>query len=478
MQSGFFVRKREEGGVASVRERKLGYWETLNALVHDHTEGHGNLTCVVRLRMPLALENTRQTLQLLFRRHPLLRATIQAPMVGPEDTTDASYYHFKFDTVDFDKIPIVEQTVAERRDWKRAYKEELHVKFPFPEYLWRVRILQVEDDVDSSYLLFSATHAAFDALSVAQLLKEFLDLYSQMAMGRRPEICPLGPQQAIEALLDKQKFTAACPDYLAKSSDSIDEDSSAAADFAVASWPFSRRADIKSRRTDCVTSIVDLPSLKAACDGHGAITVNSAINAALLLAMKGHVEADVLRTQLCTPIDLRRYCRERPLDIENLGCNVTMVATNHVIGAESVFWEVAEDYQLKLNASIVKAGSYPDSFKMQDITSYYKQCLEDRDGFFMGFGVTNLGALKRLVDLPERSAALIDDFHIAASRQAGDFACLVCVATIGETIYVDFTFTEPLMDREIMNRIADGFVETLGQNLGLTATSGLGGGEG
>ncbi|MCK4869898.1 MAG: hypothetical protein KAS93_02190, partial [Gammaproteobacteria bacterium] len=62
--------------------RKLGYWETLNALVHDETHGHGTIASITNLQGNIAPEILHTSLQQLFLRHPMLRGTLKKDADG------------------------------------------------------------------------------------------------------------------------------------------------------------------------------------------------------------------------------------------------------------------------------------------------------------------------------------------------------------------------------------------------------------
>ena len=54
-----------------------------------------------------------------------------------------------------------------------------------------------------------------------------------------------------------------------------------------------------------------------------------------------------------------------------------------------------------------------------------------------------------------------ESLFFAASRQAADFTGLLCVRTLNNKMFIDFSFTEPMFPKHLMQKIADEFIKIL-----------------
>ncbi len=409
--------------------RKLGYWETMNAQVHE-LHGHGTIATLVKVTDRIQPEHLEKVVLAIFAKHPLLRCTLKKDQQG--------YYHLTTNA-DFANIEL-EVSDGNEETAQQLYQDYLYQPFANSQALWRMALV-LPKSKDHCYLVGAFSHVICDGLAATTAIKEILHYLNQDKFDL-PESLPF--IVPVERMLDKQKFQQKSQRIL----DDTDLDS-----VAKTVWPFQAEdPGLKQRRTGNQFYELDAAMVKALqqqCQNRN-LTFNDILNAALLISLRQVKQIDPLVTSLCTPINLRNYCQPKiPNDF--LGCNVTVVMTQHTINADDNLWEVAADYHQKVRASIAQAGQYPDDYKLEDVSQYANQCAKLRDNFFMGFGITNLGILDFNVAADAKHQP--QSFYICASRQAADFAGLMCVATLNGKCFIDFSYTVPMMQDEYVKSI-------------------------
>lgn len=412
--------------------RKLGYWETLNALVHDELQSHGNLVLLATINGVASEHDLNKLLRGLFLRHPALRAVLNKDEDG--------YYAMSL-TALFEDIPV---SFHNDGDAKALFDVELTIPLETRRYLWRINIIR--DHVNSQMSLVATfSHAVGDGLSILSFVKAFVDGLNQMADDKYVELESLPLLPPVETHLVKEKFS-----QLNRSMAESELFSEQTA------WPFHKKAaDIAQRKTGTVfqrLNDTELQSIKMFCKQHG-LTVQDALNAALLGALNSVLDSSI-KTTLCTPISLRTFS-EPVISAEDFGCNVTMVTTGHQVDDFS-FIDSAKAYHQQLRESIHNAGQYPEKFTLSDAMPYIEQCKMERNQFFMGCGITNVGVHEMTGD-----HFSLADLYFCASRQAADFALLLCVVTINDHLFITYSFTEPEMDKAFVEDIADAFRKIL-----------------
>lgn len=418
--------------------RRLGYWETLNALVHE-VHGHGTLACLMSVAGLVDPEHLRLAMEVLFIRHPLLRSILR---------TDADGFYIVAPAADFANIDL-KVIEGDRVAAEEEYQAQSYEPFDFSRAVWRMSLV-LDRSKDRSVLVGAFSHAVGDGVSLANAMGELVRYINALARGEAhvlPESLPF--VKPVEAVVDKTRFIAEAKEVLASGEATMEAGSKRAA------WKF-HVADpgLEARRTGHVFYEMlseSYDALLIACKANG-VTVNAFLNASLLLSLKSiRDDVDILCTSLCTPISLRSYTKPEVPD-DYFGCYVTMVLTEHKIKGDEDVWALASSYHDAVRVAISDAGNYPEAYSLSDITPYRDQCLARRNAFCMDFGITNLGKIRCFDDVGEQRYS-VEDFYFCASRQAADFAGLLCVSSFKGKMFIDFSYTAPVFSRECMQNI-------------------------
>lgn len=438
------ISKNRELKIAEGNVRRLGYWETLNALVHE-IHGHGTIATLTKVNKRIDPQNLLKAMHAVFTKHPLLRGTLNRDKEGFYTVTTNAF----FNNIDYSVIEANDENVAEQ-----IYQDHLYQPFDIKKSLWRVTLF-LPTNKEICYLICTFSHAIGDGASAANVVKELLHFLNEMQINKfsLPESLPF--LLPVEAMIDKSKFEIESKKILSQGEVTLTEG------IKQSTWPFQNTdPGLSIRKTGnilCELNSIIYQQLLNACNSHN-VSINDALNSALLLSLQ-QISSKELITNLCTPISLRKYCKpEMPNDF--FGCYVTMVLTQHTIYKNDDFWAIAKDYHQKISASIIQAGHYPEQYSINDVMPYSKQCLKKRKTFFMDFGISNLGKLKDF-NFPENSFYKPESFYFCASRQAADFAGLLCVSSFINKIFIDFGYTKPVMNDDFIMTIKNLFIKNI-----------------
>ena len=426
------------------KQRELGFWESFNAMVHDKLDGHGNLGSLAKLHGQCSESIVYDIAAMLFNRHPMLRASIELNSKNKYIVR----LNAKLIDVEINYITSHNENLAQQ-----LYQACLRKTYDYSRSVWRLTYLQLENS-STGYLIFGLSHAIADGISIANLCLEFLR-YANKALKNEslsPEVLPF--YQAVEKGLKQEKFAARSQVILEQNEMETSE--------RTGYYYHRKDPGLGQRQTGHVFRYIDkddIAQLKIKCKKNH-VTIHDALNAALLIALAKLNNAINVNVNLCSPINLRRFC-DPIIPIDNVGCDVTMVQTQHLVDREKYnFWQIASDYHKKFRHMIRHAGNYPNYFNLtRDIMPYVDQCNDGQEKFFIDFGISNLGVINPQAHADDSLS--LDSFYFSASRQGADCACLICACSLNNTVYLDFSFTTPMMSEKWIALLATKMCEEI-----------------
>lgn len=418
-----------------VREktRKLGYWESLHARIHERANGHGVIAAVVRISGTLQPKILIQALELIHYRHPLLQSCI---------TSFLRQYYF-VPKVDFAIIPVAIVDKHNDDDWQKHFTTDLDTPFPAHEYLWRVRFLIPRDkNTQDTDIVLCFHHAICDGVSSAHFVDDLLTTYCLLKRGETPQLRIYPDLPSIENLLSKP---SANDDAKVKHQFDFDD---------LTVWKYQNQLPLTQRRTNVVYREISEPELATLTERchEQRVSVHSALGAAVMLAAR-QKQAASINICLQTPINLRGYCLPR-IAHETFGCYVSVVTTIHRdIDENHALWTLARDYRAQLKSALPLASVNPTKHRRRSLDRLINQfCLNKRDHFSLGFGVTNAGRLRLAKDYDGHEVKFV---YGCPSRKAADFVVLLSVASHNDTLFLSFSYTEPMLSHDWVSTFAD-----------------------
>lgn len=415
--------------------RELGLWESYCAIAHDVASGTGNTCMVIHLHGDLDFELLRKAFKKIYLKHPLLRAIIKKK-------NDYSFYL----NAKFNEIPLHQEYLNNEFAWMDRFALELKDTYPTDTYLWRARLLSLKNS-NLHYLLISLHHAILDGISQIAITHDLLTYYQQLHALQDDAVHSLPFLAPIEQLFPKEtKWN----EYIL-ALNKIDHDFGPELklpfnDFAVSE-------NTMPRIILCDFDNIILQKLISACKLQS-IRINSAINAALLLAAQEQLK-EPSSLSLYTAANLRRYAKPE-VGNEHIGCFISVVKTIHRnVSIDRDFYTLAKDYQQQFDLNFKYTGFPPAKFDIEIISQFFRRPEKNgRKHFENGFGISNWGS----VNLPETYGPLkLLGIHRGSGRQIGDFPFFFHIASINNKIFGAFSFVEPLMSETWMKNYINHF---------------------
>lgn len=406
-----------------MQQRLLGSWESGFRSAHDML--HGTMLVVSKAHIVgvYDLKKIQQAFALLFQQHPLLRATVEIK----------GYNAYFVLNANFANIPIRELNNLE--NWQDHFELEIHQPLHPEQYLWRISLAKSSKGFD----MFIITHHAIaDALSIINLLDQFMKCYSELFRNVTPALQTLKFLKNIEYYLketnDWQKFAK---NYLELDQQSIDK------------IPYENNSVIAERRSRSQFFTLDpilLGHILTKCR-EKQLTFNSLLNSIMLLTQV-KVNPHFTNASLKTPVNLRSYA-EPKIALENIGCFLSIVETIHRdVKSEDDVWKLAETFQKQLYNAIPKIGFLPRTTDYAEVdvallTQLFGVSNAKRRTYLPNtFGVSNIGKVEIQT---EYKNFMLEDFVFSTNHLVGNYYMFLSALTLYDELKLIFSYVTPLI---------------------------------
>ena len=398
-----------------------------------------NVVAVAQVRGRLELERLKSALDLVQRRHPLLRVCVQVEGGTP-------FYCLSDTAIPFEVLP--------RRGpihWQQVATDERNRSFRWDVApLVRMTVLHGEDE---SELIVTLHHMISDGLTCIYLVRDLLLALSGQAMAA--PLTPLPERPALEALMPESERGMM---GLKRSARFI----------AKQAWTFfalrpqllrEQKVVPSANRRSAVShqqlSRAETSALLAACRKHG-VTVHGVLCAALLLAVGAEVRAESPapshRLGCCTPVNLRRVLS--PTIGEDVGLYVGPIVTFHRIDASTELFALAGQLTRQLQTArgegVPAVSLATQSRLLPSRISPQRAAQHLYNRLFGTVSVTNMGVL----DIP----ISYQDLHLTALHIGGannPYGSLISIGatTLAEQLFLNFNYNEEIVSEERLKRV-------------------------
>lgn len=393
--------------MTTIASRPLGQIETSMALMHQ-LNGSTQTTSLLSVGGTLPTEIINQAAAALHARHPLLHSRI-------EERADA--LHFCAD-VPFEHIAVQCLPSRTGTTQNQLLQQQLDQVLDPSCQLWRLLVLS-DAQATQHLLLLTCHHAIVDAVSLVQLLDEFLDDCERLCSGLTLQ-CHVEP---LAEPLEAHLADASAPAPVCATPPGL---------------PYLQTLALEQRTTG-VSRLLLQRSLSNHLQRMAVqqqLSLNSLLAGALLKSAEDIGCGPQLR--IGTAVSLRQRAA-RTITRSSIGCYIG-VAHQCLNVADRTLLDLATDYQQQLRASLpMQALRQPDiglSARRQDIDR-----LRQQQGFSQGIALTNHGNIL----FSPRQHLQVHDYVNVASRVAGNFAVAVHVTRFQGCLSLCFTFAKPLM---------------------------------
>jgi NRPS condensation-like uncharacterized protein len=412
--------------------RKLGFWETGAALLHDQAHGAGTIFSSTTIQGKIDPALLQEALLLMFQRHPLLRATL---------ARETSGFFFVLNG-DFASIPIRSIPREGEEHWLLVGEQELLHRFPTQKYLWRATLLFSDE---RNELILSFHHSIIDGFSCVHFINELLRLYAELDLQTFVKIEPLPLLAPVEQLLAFHSTKGVLTQEVA----SLNQSNLTSLDYQTF-VPFEQRM---TKSQIATLSPKTLLQIKQSCRERG-VNVNSLLYATLLLSQRKELGA-TLRTIVSTPVNLRHFCKPQVTD-EPLGVFLSYIRDfSDPVEEKTSVWQLATSYEKRLKTSIPKLAFLPPDFQIEDLAElspiFDVAALQEKKAFLSACCVTNKGRF----DFPDLYGALkLEAFFVTSSRQAGHTKINLSVTSVLDRMFLCFSYCHPLVEEKHVQAVA------------------------
>lgn len=394
----------------------------------------------------LDLELLKKALEILYWNHPLLRSTIQF------DTTDEQYYlefHQNFSDIPFHHISSDQKNI-----WRSVLQRKLAEQFPVTHHLWEITVISEGDNRHIVLLHFH--HAICDGTSTAHLQHQLMSVYEALKCNRDiylPEDRIVqSPAELFQNPKNSKRVKKSVSEFRQLHPLPVGE-------------TFQVDAPIVSRTTHALLFGFSLDALKVQLavqsqqDGVR-YTINDLLVATFLLAKKRLQAGSQKETSLLTCVNLRKLF-QNPLQAHHFDCLFDIVLTSHAVSESTTVWEMARLYQRQLKQTMDAILQRSVDFDCEAFRSPEEiEKTRGKKTYSGDLATSNIG----MTSLQNRYADLtVEQFNFFTNQCAGFFGVLLDIATVGDTVFGNFTYAYPLQRHEYVQNLGKIYFEILQQ---------------
>ena len=439
-------------------ERKLSVAERVMWMSHQ-VGGVENCLFAAHLSGSVEQNALRAALDLIARRHPLLRVRVEVRGITPFFVSD--------------EVPPVPLRVEQRQGdhhWHSEAERELNDPLSMSAGpLFRVVLIKSDEQAD---VLFVYHHLIADGKSGLNLVTEVLDLTGQITGGLAPVITEIAEHQPLEEILPREArgiggFWKALAFMVRQMSIAIFKRPSRLPKESNAAPSECRGRFLKAR-----LSVQETRSLKLRCRQEHT-TMHGAVCAAMLKAATGQIhngntDASPITLTCATPVDLRSTL-SRPIK-EEVGNFASVAVTAHQISRRTAFWKLATAVRDDLRQAI--ARKEPE-VSLELLNRVLPQRVSPSD-LIKGIAklnspimATNLGVIL----IPEKFGPLtLRSFHMAISMTAFPGNVTAIIAIYQRQLEVTLCYSEPTISAKHICELLAGTIDLLQRAPHLQAT--------
>lgn len=407
--------------------RKLGTFEKALFISDQHSPF--NVVSVLRLEHPPAPDIVQSALEVMRARHPLLGACIKGGVFKRNSLANASF-----------KVI----SPKESADWMDLVRWEMNTRLDVEQELFRGMYVYQSRHAD---LILTFHHAIMDAASGMSLLDELLRICSGVSSSKMNTLHP-----ALEIVPPVEKQFPASHTGLRGTLQSMGYAFAQMKEEMLFQW------NVRGKRSPAIhlggrgfpmtlTLPETLVEVLSKCCRVEKVTLNSLLNASLLLATNRHLYAGA-----STPMRTFTFADLRPFTVppttpESLANYISMLRFTVNIDGRSSLWELTRILHAKIYRSLKRGEKFSAVSMSESMMKMFTALKSMR----MGASALNYGGAVPL----EAQYGSIKVTELHAFLSSFDLGPEVsCQARLfKEELWLDFMFLETDMDRQMAGEI-------------------------
>ncbi|MBE9056063.1 condensation domain-containing protein [Sphaerospermopsis sp. LEGE 08334] len=425
--------------------RKLGLVEKWMELGHEL--GSGLIVNIAEIEGDVKPEIVQQALKLVQKRHPMLQVYIV-------ETEDGMYFQSEGIT----EIPLqVIYQKHENEGWKIAEKE-LHTKFPPGKIpLCRLTLLYSPENQTTCQMIITFHHGIVDGISCMQFINDLLLYCQKIVAGENiPQVESLELMPAIENLVNYDLIPEA---EITKTS--VNEQINLEPQLIIEG-----KASANERFSKILPRNLsqDMTKMLITKCKQEETTVHGAICAAMLFAFRKLLNAkEHINLSYGLPVNLRKSCQPE-INTQNLGCFISVLGFNQLVGKNTSFWDLARECKSKIHNSLISGIPLnllkQNRFRSPDRELMAKSVIskEDKMGRNNAFAISNRGKFQFEY---KQEQIKIKDLYFATGQHLGGDCFWLGVVTLNDQIFFSFVYVDPVISDQTANKFADYVIHIL-----------------
>jgi NRPS condensation-like uncharacterized protein len=425
--------------------RKLGLVEKWMELGHEL--GSGLIVNIAEIEGDVKPEIVQQALKLVQKRHPMLQVYIV-------ETEDGMYFQSEGIT----EIPLqVIYQKHENEGWKIAEKE-LHTKFPPGKIpLCRLTLLYSPENQTTCQMIITFHHGIVDGISCMQFINDLLLYCQKIVAGENiPQVESLELMPAIENLVNYDLIPEA---EITKTS--VNEQINLEPQLIIEG-----KASANERFSKILPRNLsqDMTKMLITKCKQEETTVHGAICAAMLFAFRKLLNAkEQINLSYGLPVNLRKSCQPE-INTKNLGCFISVLGFNQLVGKNTSFWDLARKCKSKIHNSLISGIPLnllkQNRFRSPDRELMAKSVIskEDKMGRNNAFAISNRGKFQFEY---KQEQIKIKDLYFATGQHLGGDCFWLGVVTLNDQIFFSFVYVDPVISDQTANKFADYVIHIL-----------------
>jgi NRPS condensation-like uncharacterized protein len=424
--------------------RSLGYLETFTALLHDNCYASLIFGSLSTFHGDLDKQLIQKTLSLLQERHLNLRVKLY------KNNEEKYKFTFYTDEKDF-SLKIIDDNNPQLAN--SILEKEMNTPFNLEKFLWRCIICYGGSGKSAMHSIVTVFHHSIaDGTSAARFTEDFLYILSCLTKNKHIDLANLPILNCIESNTTKQ---ISWEEYLQRELDNND------LNFKQTTWTYNHKAKLNERKTVVIPKSLEADfvlRLKNKSKKEK-VTINATLNAAVFMTFQRlNKEKNDISLNMPTPVNLRVYC-DPIINWDNIGNFVLWLPVPVSGKKESTFWDIARLYNKNFLISLEKNGYNPaecdEHYMLDNIISGF-DCKDQTPIMFST--ITNLGIVKFSNNY---APFILDTFNFTVSQLGGGLAVAIACSTVNGIMHLNFSYTDPLIDRCWIEQFIDDFFISL-----------------
>ncbi|MCW8929252.1 MAG: hypothetical protein OQL19_03315 [Gammaproteobacteria bacterium] len=424
-----------------ISPRKLGFLESLCIHMHNKCNGGSSIAAITRVKGFINFDVIKQSLNLLFERHPMLRATVYI---------EEEHYFFNFNAK-FEDISIQHIQSGDESTANKIFSDEACMPFDISKGLWRFFLVSYSTPgkIPEYDIIIGCSHAISDGLSIINLSSELLSSMQDIQLDRKPQLPFLSCLPSLETLIRDKLINVN-----EKIQESEEQDEAVSINSNCFNHEYSDSLEIIPRSFTHTIPASKLDKIIPACRDNRT-TVNALVNIAFAKALLQLRNIDEDTVDIFNASNARSLT-ESPWKVENENMGNYVIAAPTIISLREGedLWEKCRQFNVDLCNNLNKVP-VPDEPKIEDLDAILSSInhLLSMQTTLVKYGVSNVGRADKLFEKIGPNLQ-VQSSRMRINNTMPHIGVYLLVTTLNNSMDIVFDYAEPLIETAWIKKLA------------------------